>query len=356
VRVLLVDDDAGLRMLVRSTLDEIDFEIVEAGSAAEARAAVAERVPDVVVLDVRMPGESGIDLCRELKSSPATAGARIVLLSGSHELASRQVAEAGADAFLAKPFSPLQLLAIVDRVAGGGSTIPLVEAPPEGAPDAQVLMYARDLRQLCQLERAQRRLVEDAYRETARALADALSSKDTGTGVHSRRVQRYALALAAAAEPRLAEDASVEYGFLLHDVGKIGVPDRILLKPGPLDLEERGAMQRHAVIGDEMLRNVSLLRGEGIAVVRSHHERWDGDGYPDGLAGTGIPLAARLFAVADALDAMTTDRPYRYALPWEVAAEEIVARAGTQFDPTVVDAFVAAEPELRRLGRELAAA
>ncbi len=115
-------------------------------------------------------------------------------------------------------------------------------------------------------------------------------------------------------------------------------------------------MQRHAVIGDEMLRSVSLLRGDGIAVVRSHHERWDGRGYPDGLAGDEIPLAARLFAVADALDAMTTDRPYRRALRWEAAAAEIVEQAGLQFDPRVVAAFEATEPELRRVGRSLAAA
>jgi len=311
----------------------------------------------VVVLDVRMPGESGIDLCRELKSRPDTSRARIVLLSGADELAPREAAEAGADAFLPKPFSPLQLLTAVERVAGGsGGSFPLVEAPPPGVEDGQLLMYARDLRQLYQLERAQRRLVEEAYRDTARALADALASKDTGTSVHSQRVQRYAVELAAAVAPGLAETPSVEYGFLLHDVGKIGVPDRILLKPGPLDVEERATMQRHALIGHEMLRGVSLLRGDGLAVVRSHHERWDGLGYPDGLRGTEIPLAARIFAVADALDAMTTDRPYRRALPWDAASRELVAQAGTQLDPQVVEAFAVREAELQRINRALAAA
>jgi response regulator RpfG family c-di-GMP phosphodiesterase len=356
MRLLLVDDDPGLRTLVRATLDGVDFEIVEAASAAEARDAIASRVPDVIILDVRMPGDSGIDLCRELKSHAETAAARVVLLSGSGELAPRQAAEAGADAFLPKPFSPLQLLAVVERLAGGERSIPLVEASPLGADNPQLLMYARDLRQLFELERAQRRLLQEAYRDTALALAAAIASKDTGTSGHSQRVQRYAIELADAVEPQLAEDPSVEYGFLLHDVGKIGVPDQILLKPGPLDLQERRLMQRHTVIGDEMLRGVSLLRGDGIAVVRSHHERWDGDGYPDGLQGTEIPLAARLFAVADALDAMTTDRPYRRALPWETAAAEIVSQAGTQFDPRVVAAFREREPRLRQIREVLAAA
>jgi ribonuclease P protein subunit RPR2 len=353
---LLVDDDPGLRTLVRATFDEVDVEIVEAASAEEARAAIAECTPDVIVLDVRMPGESGIELCRELKSGAHAADARVVLLSGSHELAQREAADAGADAFVAKPFSPLQLLAAVERVSGGRRSYPLGEVEPPGRDNEQLLMYARDLRHLLQLERSHRRLVEEAYRDTARALADALASKDTGTSDHSQRVQRYAMDLAATVERRLVGDAAVEYGFLLHDVGKIGVPDRILLKPGPLDFEERTSMQRHAVIGADMLRGVSLLRGEGIAVVRSHHERWDGRGYPDGLAGTEIPLAARLFAVADALDAMTSDRPYRRALSWEHAAAEILANSGTQFDPRVVDAFREREPELRTISRSLAAA
>jgi response regulator RpfG family c-di-GMP phosphodiesterase len=356
VRLLLVDDDPGLRTLVRATFDEGDVEIVEAASAEEARAAIARQPPDVVVLDVRMPGESGIELCRRLKSDAATADARVVLLSGSHELAQREAAAAGADAFVAKPFSPLQLLAAVERVSGGRRSFPLGEVEPRGRDNEQLLLYARDLRHLLQLERSHRRLVEEAYRDTARALADALASKDSGTSVHSQRVQRYAMALAGAVEPRLAADRSIEYGFLLHDVGKIGVPDRILLKPGPLDFDERRTMQAHALIGDQMLRGVSILSGDGIAVVRSHHERWDGRGYPDALAGTDIPLAARLFAVADALDAMTSDRPYRRALSWEHASAEIVAQCGAQFDPLVVEAFLGLEADLQQISAALAAA
>ncbi|HZQ03914.1 MAG TPA: HD domain-containing phosphohydrolase [Gaiellaceae bacterium] len=355
MRLLLVDDDPGFRALVRATFDDVDVDIAEAGSAAEARAAIRDRVPDVVLLDVLMPGESGVDLCRDLKSNRATDSIRVVLLTGSPELAPRLVADAGADAFVTKPFSPLQLLGVVERLAGGVRPIPLVEAPASSADNAQLLLYARDLRQLFELERAQRRVVQEAYRQTVGALAEALASKDAGTSVHSHRVLQYALELALTVQPTLLEDPSIEYGFLLHDVGKIGIPDRILLKPGPLDADERRMMQLHTVLGEQMLGGVVFLQGDGLAIIRSHHERWDGGGYPDGLHREEIPLPARIFAVADTLDAMTNDRPYRRALPWGAAVAEIVAQSGAQFDPTVVDAFVRRQPALRQIRHAAAA-
>ena len=356
MRLLLVDDDAGLRALVRATFDDVAVDVVEADSAAAARAAIAEEVPDVIVLDVVMPRESGLDLCRELKSAPATASLPIVLLSGSADLDARRNADCGADAYLPKPFSPLQLLDVVERLAGGDETFPRTEQLPGDASDSQLLMYARDLRRLLELERAQRRLLQHAYRETVGALTDALATKDTGTSDHSQRVRLYAVEVARAIDPALGEDPSVEYGFLLHDVGKIGIPDSILGKPAPLTEDERRQMQRHPVLGEQMLHSVAFLKGEGLAVVRSHHERWDGSGYPDGLEGTDIPAAARVFAVADALDAMTSARPYRRAGPWAAAAREILAKQGTQFDPAVVRVFAECEPKLRRVRRELVSA
>jgi ribonuclease P protein subunit RPR2 len=353
---LLVDDDPGLRALVRATFDDVHVEVEEAGSVEEARQAIARERPTVIVLDVVMPRESGLDFCRELKANPETAGIAVVLLSGSLDLAPAQTAEVGADAYLPKPFSPLQLLAVVERLAGGMEPIPLVEQLPREMDGAQLLMYARDLRQLLELERAQRRLLQEAYRSTVGALADALATKDTGTRAHSQRVQRYAVELIDAIDPMLSDDPGVEYGFLLHDVGKIGIPDRILQKPGPLNEEERRTMQLHTVLGAGMLRGVAFLQGEGVAIVRSHHERWDGKGYPDGLSGTEIPLAARVFAVADALDAMTSDRPYRRAGSWAAAGREIQAQSGVQFDPSIVKAFTRCEGKLRRVRRELVAA
>jgi response regulator RpfG family c-di-GMP phosphodiesterase len=355
MRLLLVDDDPSLRALVRATFEDVS-EIAEAESAEAARAEIAYARPDVIVLDIVMPRESGIDLCRELKANPETAAIPVVLLSGSVEDAAAHTDEAGADAYLTKPFSPLQLLDVVRRLAGREEQMPLAGAVASDADDAQLLLYARDLRKMLELERAQRRLVQQAYRATVEALADALATKDTGTRAHSHRVQRYALELARAVDPALGEDPGIEYGFLLHDLGKIGVPDLILGKPGPLTDEESRLMQQHTIFGEQMLRGVAFLQGEGIAVVRSHHERWDGGGYPDGLAGTDIPAAARVFAVADALDAMTSDRPYRKSCSWDAAGREIVAETGLQFDPAVVDAFTRCEERLRQARRELVVA
>jgi HD-GYP domain-containing protein (c-di-GMP phosphodiesterase class II) len=219
--------------------------------------------------------------------------------------------------------------------------------------DSPSRLCEEDLRHLVELERGQRLLLQSAYEETVAALARALEFKDTGTGAHSQRVQRYAVELADELAPELLEDRSVEYGFLLHDVGKIGIPDNVLRKPGPLDLDERRLMETHTLLGERMLEDLALLRGEGLGVVRSHHERWDGAGYPDGLAGEEIPLSARIFAVADALDAITNDRPYRAAGSWRHATEQIGLAANGQFDPDVVEAFRSRELALLRLHREL---
>jgi response regulator RpfG family c-di-GMP phosphodiesterase len=356
LRLLVVDDDPGLLALIRTTFEDVEVEVDEATTSAAARQAVAAEVPDVIVLDVRLAGESGLDLCRALKSDLRTASIPIVLLSGLVDLAPNDAADAGADAYLPKPFSPLQLLGLVERLAGGLGSYALTEVPVDRSDNAQLLLYARDLRRIVELERAQRRLVQEAYGATVGALAEALEAKDIGTRAHSNRVQHYALDLTRAVEPALADDVSVEYGFVLHDVGKIGISDRILQKPGPLTPEERRVMEAHPVLGFEMLRDVAFLSGEGLSVVRHHHERWDGTGYPDHLEGGDIPLAARIFAVADTLDAITSDRPYRSARPWEEARREILAQSGRQFDALVVDAFCEREPELRQIQRLVAAA
>ena len=350
MHILVVDDDAHLRELLRTSFEVAHVTVEEAENATAAARSIAARHPDVIVLDVGMPGVDGITFCRGLKSDPRTRDIPVVLLTGDAdaELAGWR---AGASAFLRKPFSPLTLLTTVERLAARlGSTVqppPVVTSKHE-----QLLLYAQDFRHLLELERGQRQLLEEAYRETVVALAHALESKDGGTGAHSERVRRYGTALARAVDPYLLEEPSLEYGFILHDVGKMGIPDAILGKREPLTESEQRLLRTHPVLGEQMVGKAALLRGHGVEVVRSHHERWDGSGYPDAMRRDDIPLAARIFSVADALDAITSDRPYSPAQPFSEAVERIVDQAGTQFDPDVVAVFVDREEELRRIYEE----
>jgi diguanylate cyclase (GGDEF)-like protein len=349
-RILVVDDDHGLRTLLRATFEAADIEIGEARDAGAAMAAIERSRPDVVLLDVEMPGVDGITLCRMLKDDPTTRGVHVVLLTGSDDPdLEHRANECGADAVVRKPFSPLDLLNVVEALVAGSPAPSLHQQAAR--PQEQLLLYADDLRRLLELERGQRALLQRAYRDTVTALATALESKDSGTGAHSERVQQYAAALTKAVEPTLLDDLSLEYGFLLHDIGKIGIPDRILLKPRSLSKSELRLMQMHTVLGEQMLGGVALLQGEGLRVVRSHHERWDGKGYPDGLAEATIPLSARIFAVADTLDAVMSERPYRAARSWDAARDEIERGSGSQFDPGVVAALGECEGELREIAR-----
>ena len=354
MQLLLVDDDPGLRALLRATFEVVDIDLVEAASAFEAEASLRDTRPDAIVLDVGMPVVDGLSFCAKLKGDEETREIPIVLLTGADEGTEDAAAAAGADAYVRKPFSPLELLAVVERLAGRAHGVPF-RADARAPADEQLLLYARDLRHLLEIERGQRVLLQKAYHQTVTALATALESKDTGTRQHSQRVQRYAVELARTVDRTLADDQSAQYGFLLHDVGKIGIPDKILLKPRPLSEGEERLMRTHTVLGEQMLAGVAFLQGEGLHVVRHHHERWDGAGYPDKLVRDEIPVCARVFAVADALDAITSDRPYRPARPWDDARREIVAESGRQFDPDIVDAFHETGDALLEIRGDLAA-
>ena len=348
-RILLVDDDPRLRLLLRTTLAADEYAIEESGSAEEGAELARFWRPALVVLDANLPRGSGLRFCKELKERGTFGSPHVVLLTRGKTV-SDTVRAAGADVLLRKPFSPLDLMSAIDSALQNEV---LLAATGEAGPD-QLLTYARDLRETVQAERAQRRLLQQAYRQTITTLTDALEAKSRATGHHGLRVQRYAVELTEAVEPSLLDDPSLEYGFLLHDIGKIGIPEGILEKRGALEAEERRVMQRHPLIGTELLAGVPMLEGEGLQVVRSHHERWDGQGYPDGLRGEEIPPVARIFAVADTLDAMTTDRPYRKRCRWEQAVDEILRESGRQFDPGVVRAFATRAQRLHRTQLELA--
>lgn len=208
----------------------------------------------------------------------------------------------------------------------------------------QLERYAADLREVFKQERARAQDLRRSYRATVRALSNAVEARDAYTGKHAERVTAYGMELARAVGLPVEDSPQVEFGFLLHDIGKVAVPDAILFKTSKLTEEEYALIARHPIVGSEILRDVDFI-GEGKLVVRHHHERWDGTGYPDGLAGDDIPLVARVFAVADTLDALTTDRPYRPAADWQTARKEIHSAAGSQFDPAVVVAFEAISEE-----------
>ena len=205
--------------------------------------------------------------------------------------------------------------------------------------EVQLQRYAADLRETFKQERARALELQQSYIVTVRALSNAVEARDAYTAKHAERVAAYGLEIARAMDLTLAADPATEFGFLLHDVGKVAITDGILHKPGPLTPEERAVMEQHPLIGAGIVAEISFLEGDAAAVVRSHHEQWAGGGYPDGLSGEDIPLPARVFAVADVLDALTTTRPYRTASPIAEARAMIVKDSGTHFDPTVIAAF-----------------
>ena len=204
--------------------------------------------------------------------------------------------------------------------------------------EMQLERYAADLRETFKAERTRADELRASYVATVRALTNAVEARDAYTGKHAERVAGYGLELARRVDSELTDDPQIEFGFLLHDIGKVAIPDGILHKPEPLGDEESRLMRTHPAIGWEILIQVPFLEG-AAQIVRAHHERWDGAGYPDGLVGEEIPLAARVFSVADALDAITTDRPYRQGAPLTEARAAIARGAGSQFDPSVVEAL-----------------
>ncbi len=227
---------------------------------------------------------------------------------------------------------------------------------PEGEPverdqelpalQAQLVVFAREVGELYAAERDRSRELQQALEEiretyvaTMTSFAQVVEAKDRTTAGHLDRTQRLGMAIAEAVDPAMAVLPQTRYGFFLHDIGKVGIPEHILCKRGALDAAEWAVMREHPTIGAHIVEPIRFLSG-AVAIVRSHHERWDGTGYPMGLRTTQIPLAARVFAIADSFDAMTNDRPYRAAMPADVAMDEIVAGSGTQFDPDVVETFL----------------
>ena len=341
-RVLIVDDEPDIRVLLCDLLS-LDYDCAAAASAEDALAQLSEGKFNLVVSDITMGRMSGLEMIpRVLAQSPETV---VVMISGMQTIESAiEALRLGAFDYIMKPFDLRQVEAAVKRALEHHE---LREAKRIYEGRLEELVEQRT----AELDRALLSL-EDAYRSTLKALTAALETRDAETHGHSERVVNYSLRLGRELGLDKEQLKSLEFGSLLHDIGKIGVPDAILRKPARLTEEEWTRMREHPLHGQQILRGIEFLEG-AARVVAQHHERWDGTGYPLGLRGYEIDLNARIFAVADAFDAMTSDRVYRAGRSYETAAAELNLWADRQFDPQVVEAFhrVPREDweELRRL-------
>ncbi len=346
-RLLIADDDEAVRSVLREFLSA-EYECESAASAEEALALLSGGEGfQLVVSDVAMEGMSGIEMIpRVLERSPDTV---IVMISGSQDAESAIGAmRAGAFDYILKPFDLEHVEVVVRRALEHQRLL-------ESKRRYETYLEQMIERRTAELDGALQSL-EGAYRATLKALVTALETRDSETHGHSERVVNFSLRLGR--EMGLGEEQllSLEFGSLLHDIGKIGVPDAILRKPAPLTEPEWYEMRKHPLHGEQILGGIEFLEG-AARVVAQHHERWDGTGYPLGLKGEKIDLNARIFAVADAFDAITSDRVYRRGKPYDAAARELESWAGRQFDPSVVEAFLrvprAEWEEIRRRSLEL---
>jgi response regulator RpfG family c-di-GMP phosphodiesterase len=329
-RVLIVDDESDIRLTLRAAFGSAGYECRIAGNGEEAVAMYDRERPPLTITDLKMPVMGGLELLRRLRARDADAA--VIMLTGAGDVAvAVESLKQGASDFILKPVDLDQILLSAERALERRDLL-IEHREHQNLLECRVAEATRDLgAALAELRQT--------YQATLEALGSALATREVGTELHSRRVHAYSLALARAHRLPEPELEALGRGVLLHDIGKIGISDAILLKPGPLTPEEWATMRRHPEVGRQLLERIPFLR-DAIPVVYHHHERWDGTGYPLGLAGPAIPLGARIFAVADAFDALTFDRPYSKAMPMEAARERIRAAAGSHFDPDVVATFL----------------
>ena len=340
-RVLVADDEPEIRTVLSELLSR-RCECTAVGSAEEALQRLRERDYDLVISDIMMGGMSGLEMIPHLlRIAP---DAVVIMISGVQTVESAiNALRAGAFDYVMKPFDLQHVEAAVGRA---------LEHRDLRAAKRRYETYLEEMveRRTSELNRALGSL-GDAYRSTLKALTAALDKRDTETSGHSERVVAFSLRLGRELGVGEEQLVALEFGSLLHDIGKIGVPDAILRKPAALDEAEWFEMRKHPLHGQQILSDIEFLEG-AARIVAQHHERFDGTGYPLGLRGEQIDLNARIFAVADAFDAITSDRVYRKAKSYGAAVAELEEWAGRQFDPEVVGAFrrVPAEEwdELRR--------
>ena len=320
VNILIVDDDSRGRETLEALLTGLghNLHFSDSGFAALKQASVLP--PDLILLDVNMPGIDGFEVCRRLRADPILTDVPVVMTTALDDKASRiEGIEAGADDFITKPIDRLEIRARVNTII-------------------RLNRYRKLMKQQADLLQAHREL-QEAYEATLRGWVHGLDLRDRETADHSRRVTLLTVELARLMGMPETELLNVRRSALLHDIGKMGVPDHILHKPGPLTEAEWVIMRKHPQIAYDMLAPIEYLRS-ALDIPFCHHERWDGTGYPRRLKGEQIPLVARIFAVIDVFDALSSDRPYRKAWPQEKIIEYIREQSGTHFDPKAVELFL----------------
>lgn len=332
---MVVDDDPSVRSILIRSLQNRYSECEEASTPFEALNRIKHNRYDLVISDVMMPGMKGTELLHFVKrNDPDTA---VIMVTGVMDFSiAVDALRNGAFDFITKPFDISSIHHAVERALEHRRLLSENRSYQE---ELEKMVRERTL----ELDGALRE-VEDSYRVTLEALATALDVREHETQAHSHRVREYTLTIARLMGCETEELVQIGRGALLHDVGKIVLPDSILLKPGKLTSDEWNEMMKHPRIGFEILESIGFL-APAAELVLAHQERWDGKGYPNRLAGNDIPLGARMFAVADTMDAMTSDRPYRKALSFEAVVAEVRRCSGTQFDPKVVEAFLSMPSE-----------
>jgi len=333
----MVDDEASTLGIVVALLERAGYDVSAASDAEQALLHLQDDPGcDLVLSDVMMPGRDGLSLLDEIcRDYP---GVPVVMLTAAQDIyVATNAFRRGAIDYLLKPFVRTQLLTVVARALEHGRLL------------KQNAVYRQNLEEIISARtsrlRATMQDLERSYDFTLEAMGDALDLRDAETQGHSRRVTAYTIALARELGLGAEQLRTIARGAFLHDIGKIATPDRILLKPGKLDPDEIAIMREHCARGYEMVRKIPFLR-EAAEIVFAHQETFDGTGYPRGLRGEEIPLGARIFAIADTLDAMTSDRPYRKGRSFAEARAEIARYSGTQFDPAVVQVFLAMPGEI----------
>jgi response regulator RpfG family c-di-GMP phosphodiesterase len=329
-RLLIVDDEAACRKLLAVILTQAGMSCTTAANGAEALSVLQREPVDAVIADLIMPGVSGLELLAEVRQFyPQQV---FLIATGVDDVrVGMQAMRQGADDYLVKPLEADMIVASLERAFHKRRLEQEVE---DFRRHLEEMVSARTL----QLQNALGR-IERGYADTLDALGAAIDLRDSQTWGHSRRVFLYSIEMLKALNGTPRQLKSLAIGAWLHDVGKLAIPDAILFKPGPLTGEERKIMETHVQIGYEMVKRISFL-ADAAEIILAHHERWNGSGYPRGLEGTEIPLGARIFAVADTVDAMTSDRPYHSALPFQAARDQIARNAGILFDSQVADVFL----------------